>query len=128
VRISQAGRLYAPMPPAPTDLFGATLRPVARGHVTLQSFTDELQLFAETNGTFGPFGRYERTDRVGADADLASNAVISAGGPIGKSVIVAVRFGKGVVIRTGLPEFPDRLSAGGTVTTLMERIWTILSH
>jgi hypothetical protein len=41
---------------------------------------------------------------------------------------VAASFGKGTVIRTGLPELPDRLSAGGTVTTLMERIWTLLSH
>ena len=128
VRISPHGRLYAPTPPAPTDLFGATLRPLAHGKVTLQSFTDDLQLFAETNGTFGPFGSYEETRRVGRDADLASDAVIASGGPLGRPVIVAVSFGKGRVIRTGLPELPDRLSAGGTVTTLMERIWTLLSH
>jgi hypothetical protein len=128
VRISQSGRLYAPTPPAPTDLFGAMLRPLQHRHVTLQSSTDELQLFAETNGTFGPFGSYEQTNRVGLDADLASNAVIASGGPLGKTVIVAARFGKGIVIRTGLPELPDRLSSGGAVTTLMERIWTLLSH
>jgi hypothetical protein len=128
VRISAHGRLYAPAPPAPTDLFGATLRPLQHGNVTLQSFTDDLQLFAETNGTFGPFGSYEETRRVGRDADLASDAVIASGGTLGRPVIVAVSFGKGKVIRTGLPELPDRLSGGGTVTTLMERIWTLLSH
>jgi hypothetical protein len=128
VLISPHERLYAPTPPAATDLFGARLRPLAHGKVTLQSFTDDLQLFAETNGTFGPFGSYEQTLAVGREADLASVAVIASGGPLGRQVIVAARFGKGVVIRTGLPEFPDRLSAGGTSTTLMERIWTLLSH
>jgi hypothetical protein len=96
--------------------------------VTLQSFTDDLQLFAETNGTFGPFDSYEQTLATGPDADLVSNAVIASGGPLGKTVIAAARFGKGTVIRTGLPELPDRLSAGGPLTTLMERIWTLLSH
>jgi hypothetical protein len=128
VLISPHGRLYAPTPPAATDLFGARLRPLVHGKVTLQSFMDDLQLFAESNGTYGPFGSYEQTLRLGPDADLASEAVISAGGPLGKPVIVAVRYGKGVVIRTGLPELPDRLSAGGPVGTLMTRVWTLLSR
>jgi len=128
VRISPAGRLYDPTPPAQSDLFGAQLRPLAHGTVTLQSFTDDLQLFADSNGTYGPFSSYEQTRLVGPDADLASDAVIASGGPLGKPVIVAAHFGKGVVIRTGLPELPDRLSAGGPVTTLMARIWTLLSH
>jgi hypothetical protein len=54
--------------------------------------------------------------------------VIASGGTLGKPVIVAARFGKGVVVRTGLPGIADRFSAGGTVTTLIERIWTLLSH
>lgn len=128
VRISAHGRIYAPTPPAAADLFGARLRPLARGHVTLQSFTDELQLFADSSGTYGPFDVYEETRAVGGEADLASDAVIASGGPLGRPVVVAARYGKGVVIRTGLPELPGRLSAGGPVTTLMVRIWTLLSH
>jgi hypothetical protein len=128
VAISPHGRLYAPTPPAVSDLFGARLRPLARGKVTLQSFTDGLQLFAGGNGTFGPFGSYEQTRALGPDLDLASEAVVASGGILGRPVIVAARFGKGVVIRTGLPELPDRLSAGGPVATLMGRIWTLLSH
>ena len=128
VRISTSGRLYAPTPAAPTDLFGAQLRPLQHRKVTLQAFRDTLQLFAGTNGTLGPFGSYEETGRVGREADLASNAVIAAGGPLGRTVVVAVDYGKGKVIRTGLPEFPDRLSGGGNVSTVMERVWTLLSH
>ena len=128
VRISPAGRLYDPTPPAASDLFGARLRPLAHGTITLQSFTDDLQLFADSNGTYGPFSRYEQTRAVGPDADLASDAVIASGGPLGRPVVVAAHFGKGVVIRTGLPELPDRLSAGGPLATLMARIWTLLSH
>jgi hypothetical protein len=96
--------------------------------VTLQSFTDDLQLFADSNGTYGPFTSYEQTRAVGPDADLASDAVIASGGTLGRPVIVAANFGKGVVIRTGLPEFPDKLSGGGQIETLMARIWTLLSH
>jgi flagellar hook assembly protein FlgD len=128
VHISPHGRLYAPTPPAASDLFGARLRPLARGPVTLQSFTDQLQLFAGANGTFGPFDAYEETRAVGGEADLVSDAVISQGGPLGRPVIVAARYGKGVVVRTGIPQLPDRLSAGGPVTVLMERIWTLLVH
>jgi hypothetical protein len=128
VQISPRGRLYAPTSPSPTDLFGAQLRPLQHGTITLQSFTDNLQLFAETNGTFGPFSSWEETRRVGREADLESDAVIASGGTLGRPVIVAVSFGKGKVIRTGLPEFPDRLSAGGQLSTLMERIWTLLTH
>jgi hypothetical protein len=128
VRISQAGRLYDPTPAAQSDLFGARLRPLAHGTVTLQSFTDDLQLFADSNGTYGPFTSYEQTRAVGPDADLASDAVIASGGPLGRPVIVAAHFGKGVVIRTGLPELPDKLSGGGQIETLMARIWTLLSH
>jgi N,N-dimethylformamidase beta subunit-like, C-terminal/FlgD Ig-like domain len=128
VRLSPKGRLYAPTPASRTDLFGAQLRPLQRGKVTLQSLTDHLQLFAGTNGTLGPFGSYEETRRVGPEADLASDAVIAAGGTIGRPVIVAADYGKGKVIRTGLPELPDRLSAGGNAGALMERIWTLLSR
>jgi len=128
VRISPAGRLYAPTPAAASDLFGARLRPLAHGTVTLQSFTDDLQLFADSNGTYGPFSTYEQTRAVGPDADLASDAVIASGGPLGRPVIVAAHFGKGVVIRTGLPELPDKLSGGGQIETLMARIWTLLAH
>jgi hypothetical protein len=128
VLISPHGRLYSPTPASATDLFGAQLRPLQHGKVTLQSFTDNLQLFAGTNGTLGPFNTYEETRRVGSDADLASDAVIASGGPLGRPVVVAVDYGKGKVIRTGLPEFADRLSGGGNVATLMQRIWTLLSH
>jgi hypothetical protein len=128
VRISSHGRLYAPTAPAATDLFGARLRPLEHRRIMLQSFTDELQLFAGSNGTYGPFDTYEETRAVGREADLASDAVIAQGGPLGRPVIVAARYGKGAVVRTGLPGLPDRLSAGGTATVLMERIWTLLEH
>ena len=128
VRISPSGRLYAPQAPSSADVFGARLRPLASGTITLQSFTDDLQLFADSSGTYGPFSRYEQTRAVGPDADLAADAVIASGGTLGRPVIVAVRYGKGIVIRTGLPELPDKLAAGGPVETLMARVWTLLAH
>ena len=78
---------------------------------------DDLQLFAGHERHAGPVRRL-RGDaaRSGREADLASDAVIASGGPLGRPVVVAVDFGKGKVIRTGLPELPDRLSAGGNVS------------
>jgi hypothetical protein len=49
----------------------------------------------------------------------------------GKNVIVALSFGKGLVIRPGFPEFAPRLSAAipdPAVSPLMARMWTLLSR
>ena len=48
----------------------------------------------------------------------------------GRAPITAVRFGKGLVIRFGLPELPTMLTQDETdpTTALMARTWTLLSR
>jgi hypothetical protein len=124
VRITPRGRLADPTGPRTADLFGARLRPVVHKQADLTIFSDDISLFAGTEGLFTGFGAYEETAAIGDEADGVASAVTPAGRP----VIVAARFGKGLVIRTGLPGFPTRLSQDLAASALMERTWTLLSR
>jgi hypothetical protein len=124
VRITPSGRLAQATGPRRADLFGARLRPVVRKRVDLTIFSDDISLFAGGVGLFTGFDSYEETAAVGDEADSVASAVTPAGRP----VIVAARFGKGLVIRTGLPGFPTRLTPDPAAAGLMERTWTLLSR
>ena len=118
-------RLVEPTTRAPKDLFGSVLGPVDERTTDLQIFRDDkrLQLFAGGNGLFAGVEGFEVTRAAGAEARLASTAVT----PGGRPVLVALRFGRGVVIRPGMPRFAQRLSSDTTTAELMGRIWTLLS-
>jgi hypothetical protein len=130
VTLDAQHRLARPSPRKATDLFGARIAPVASKTTNLEVFTDDpaLKLFDGGNGLFTDVPAWETTERVGEEADLLSNAVTQS--PEGKPVIVAARFGKGLVIRTGFPSFAQRLAANDDPATsaLMARMWTLLSH
>jgi N,N-dimethylformamidase beta subunit-like protein len=128
VRVTPRGRLIDPTPPAPTDLFGGRLGDVTRApaEVTLTESTDRIELFAGTDGQFPGWKVLEPLAGVGDQGRLASSAVTEAG----RAPITAVRFGKGLVIRFGLPELPTMLTQDETdpTTALMARTWTLLSR
>jgi N,N-dimethylformamidase beta subunit-like protein len=128
VRLTPHGRLIDPTPPAPTDLFGARLGTVTRApaELTLTESTDRIELFAGTDGQFPGWKVLEPLAGVGDQGRLASSAVTEAG----RAPITAVRFGKGLVIRFGLPELPTKLTRDETdsTTALMARTWTLLSR
>ena len=46
----------------------------------------------------------------------------------GAVIIVALRVGRGIVIRFGLPELPARLSTDADVQGLMGRTWDLLAR
>jgi len=117
-------RLLDPTPPAPTDAFGARLGPVQRRATDLLNLEDEaLELFAGGNGRFANVGAWEET--LGwTEADQVAAAVTQ---PAGRAVIVAARFGRGFVMRPGVPGFPRRLSSDTTSAELVRRMWTLLS-
>jgi hypothetical protein len=125
-------RLIEPTAPAPADLFGARLRAIVRRPVSLLVFPgDSIGLFqggggllAGGSGLFTGYRSYEETDSIGPRAKLAA----AAGERTGRPVIVGVRFGRGLVIRTGLPEFASRLSRDPESAGLMRRMWEILSR
>ena len=101
-----------------------------RRPVTLINFEgDEIGLFtggggllAGGSGQFTGFKAYEETASIG----LRAEQVAAAGPQTGRPVIVAVRYGRGLVIRTGLPEFQRRLARDADTAGLMRRIWTLL--
>jgi hypothetical protein len=125
-------RLASPGPLAASDVFGARLRPLVRRPVTLLVFPgDEIGLFsgaggllAGGRGLFEGYRAYEETAAVGSSAEL----VAAAGPRTGRPVIVAARYGRGLVIRTGLPEFGRRLSRDPESAGLLRRVWTLLGR
>ena len=60
--------------------------------------------------------------RGGSDAVAAAAATQDGE----RSVIVAARLGKGLVIRTGMPEFSARLRDSPELLELLDRLWTLL--
>jgi hypothetical protein len=130
VQVTPRGRIVAPTAAASTDLFGERLRPVVREPVDLTILQDDIQLFAGTGGLFRGLAAYEETVDVGNQATLVAGAVTppAQAEPAGRLVVVAARFGRGLVIRPGLPDFATRLGTSSKLATLMERTWTLLSR
>ena len=122
-RLTKRLRLVDPTPPASADLWGTRLAPPRRASFTLTGLDDTIELFRGTDGTFGSFAVAEETTSAGT-AKLLSSAVTQDG----RSVITALRVGKGTVIRFGLPELPARLADDTKIRTLMERTWDLLSR
>jgi hypothetical protein len=131
VSLDAKARLVDPSPAKSTDLFGAKLAPVVHKATNLELFTQdpEIDLFKGADGLFPNVDAWEATDRVGDEADLLSNAVTSVNYG-SKTVIVAARFGKGLVIRPGFPSFAHRVATNADPATsaLMARMWTLLSR
>jgi hypothetical protein len=124
------GRLVTPSPAKPTDLFGARLGRLVTKTTNLTLFTNDpgIDLFVGADGHFPDIGPWEPTERVGEEADLLSNAVTDD--DAAKTVVVAARFGKGLVIRPGFPAFAQRAAANSdpAISALMARMWTLLSR
>lgn len=131
VALDSKGRLAKPTPERPVDLFDARIAGVQTKTTDLTVFDDDktIDLFKNSGGVLKGVPSWEATAREGAYAKPASSAVTDeASGS--KTVVVAVRFGRGLVIRPGFPSFAQRLSANTdpATTALMARMWTLLSH
>jgi hypothetical protein len=130
VALDAKGRLAKPSARRPTDLFGARLGALVSKPTNLTLFTNDpgIDLFVGADGVFPDVPAWEPTERVGEEADLLSNAVTEKYDA--KTVVVAARFGKGLVIRPGFPSFARRAAADSDPATsaLMARMWTLLSH
>jgi hypothetical protein len=119
-------RAIAPTQPTQRDLFGARLRPLVRPAVpvTLVNVVDKIDLFAGTAGQFDAVAAFEQTVDVRGGSDAVAAAAATQDGE--RSVIVAARLGKGLVIRTGMPEFSARLRDSPELLELLDRLWTLL--
>ncbi len=117
-------RLVRPTNPTRADLFGAVLRPVERGPTELTVADDRIELFAGDEGVFRGVTAYEATDRLDDGAEPAADAVTTEGRP----VVVAARVGRGLVVRPGIPDFPQRLTPQPESAALMNRLWVLMSR
>lgn len=123
VTLTPRGRLVQPTAPTAADLFGATLRPVTGSGGTLTLREDHIDLFRGGVGTFPGVGAYEATASLGSAREVAA-AVTKDDRP----VVVAARFGKGLVIRPGIRDFAQRLMPRPESAALMNRLWTIMAQ
>jgi hypothetical protein len=117
------GVLRDPSGPASTDAFGARLAAVAPASGPVTDYLDRVGLFTGGTGQFTGYAQFEATESIGPEAELVASAVTSDGRP----VIVAVRIGRGLVVRTGLPELGARLGSDPAAAALLRRIWALLS-
>ena len=122
-RLTPRLRLTDPTPPASADIFGARLTPLRNGVFDLTAGTDRIGLFRGTSGRFAGYSVAEETSSPGGGR-LLSSAVDAEGA----AIIVALRVGRGTVIRFGLPELPSRIATDPDVQTLMGRTWDLLSR
>ncbi len=116
-------RLVKPTNATEADLFGAVLQDVRRGPTELTVAEDRIDLFAGDEGVFPEVSAYEATGRLDGSA-LAADAVSTEGRP----VVVAARSGRGLVVRTGIPDFAQRLTPRPESAALMNRLWVLLSR
>lgn len=118
------GRLSDPSPRAARDVFGVRLGPPRRARVTLTPVRDELGLFAGLSAPLSGFDVFQPTREVGAGSRIVSEAATPGGEP----VLVALTLGRGLVVRTGLPQWSRRLARRGAPGQIMRRIWATLSR
>jgi len=129
VSFSPHDRLVRPTAPSDADTFGARIAARSRRGATITAdTTDRLQLFSGDvlggTGLFPAPDGYEVTTALGPSETLAADAVTADG----RLVIVAARFGKGLVIRTGIANFADRLNSDSNSGQLVLRAWRLLAR
>ena len=126
VTLTLGGRAIMPTLPTARDLFGARLRPIARPPVPVNvvNVVDDIDLFSGTAGQFGGIDAFEQTLDVRGGAGAIAAAAATQDGA--RQVIVASRFGDGLVIRPGLPGFSANLRDNPAFAALLDRIWTLL--
>jgi hypothetical protein len=116
--------LGAPSAPRPATIFGEDTRPLESLLAPLVSTQDDLGLFTGTDGVIGLFRRFEQTERPARGGRL----LVNAGRDQEKPAFAAYRFGRGLFMRVGTPEWSRALAGRPEVAAVMRRIWTRLER
>jgi hypothetical protein len=119
----RGGALVNPTPAQPADLFGSRVKPVEHRSVDLLTYLDKIGLFTPTAGSISGYDAFEQTSGTGGGKVLAA-----AGEQAGQPVVVAYRLGKGLVIRTGLPQWSSHLGSDQETAAVTRRMWTLISR
>lgn len=121
----RGAQLSSPTAASTADVFGANLAPLARRRVELLASGDQIGLFRGGDGLFRGFTLFEETLAPGPGARVVARAE-EQGARAGAPVIVATRQGDGLVIRTGLPQWEQRLGELN-VSAMTRRAWVLTS-
>ena len=121
-----AGRsaLARPTAPRSTTIFGEDTHLLESLLAPLVATQDELELFAGTDDVVGLFTRFEQAERPAQGGRL----VVNAGRDPAKPAFAAYRFGRGLFIRAGTPQWSRALRSRPEVAGVMRRIWTELER
>jgi len=86
---------------------------------------DTLGLFAGVSGgLLGDFDQFEQSQRLVGGTQILS----SAGRDPQHPAFIAYRLGKGIVVRTGTPEWAPSMAGNIEVTDVTRRVWSLLSR
>lgn len=109
----------------PADDFGVSSAAPAKKPKDLLVFPgDEVGLFGSTDGLFAGIEGFRAIASTGQQAEVAAGA----GADDGRPVIAALRVGKGLVIRTGIPAWSVRLRTDSNTQAVTARAWTLLER
>jgi len=117
------GVLSKPTPPSRANAFGertSQFTSPAAPMVTVG--LAKVQLFGGTDGFFGNFTHFERSDGFGNGIELLAGA-----GRGQKPDFVAYKLGRGTVVRAGSDQWAGQLS-DSEIADITKRIWALLSQ
>ena len=115
------GLLVRPTGESAFDVFGSRIDPVKEEAIDLLVGDDGIGLFEGGDGSFSDFEGFEQTRDPGPGARIVASAQDGAG----RRVIVGIRSGGGLVIRTGLPAWEQRMR-NPNVSALTRRAFEIV--
>ena len=105
------------------DVFGEATSIFRTEPAPLDVSLDRLRLFAGTDGLVGQFTVFERSLRL-----APGNVARTKAGREDRTAFVAYKRGKGLVIRTGTPQWASEIGARRDVAEVTRRIWTLSSR
>jgi len=118
-------QLAGPSPPQETNVLGEQTGPASSAAAPLVvNPGDTLGLFSSTDGFVGLFTRFEVSSRRVAGTTVEA----SAGRDPGHPAFIAYRLGRGLVVRTGTPQWSRMLSTDTEVAAVTKSLWSLLSR
>jgi hypothetical protein len=118
-------QLSDPSPAQETNALGEQTAPISSAAAPLVvNQPDTLGLFAGTDGFVGLFTHFEQSRRRVSGANLQA----SAGRDPQHPAFVAYQLGRGLVVRTGTPEWCSSLSTDTEVARVTTNLWSQLSR
>jgi hypothetical protein len=117
-------QLAGPSPPQTTNALGEETAPSASAAAPLVVNSDQLGLFAGTDGFVGLFTRFEQSQsRV-----PGAHVLTAAGRDPQRPAFVAYQLGRGLVVRAGTPQWSASLATDPEVARVTRNLWSFLSR